>query len=335
MFASIPSPSSNALPLLGIRYYGLMIALGVLAAVLLARKRWGDAGHDPDQVADIAVWAVPAGLIGTRVYHVITDWEKYQDRPLEAFAIWNGGLGIPGGILFGVIAGVWACRHYNINVWEAADKLVPGLPLAQAVGRFGNYFNQELYGRPTDVPWALEIDPIHRPADMATQPTYHPTFAYEALWNVALCVVLCWIDDRKLLRRGKILPLYVLGYFTGRLWVEALRIDPATQLFGMRVNTVVSLTMIALGLAWFLWGGPLRPAEERGWDATEVPLDPAVSGTASPFDASMADRSTTSEMTDDGVVEPAPQVDGPGAEVGVAEGDDPQPDRRVDPDEGA
>lgn len=332
MLASIPSPSSNALPGLGVRYYGLMIALGVLAAVLLARKRWRDAGHDPDQVADIAVWAVPAGLIGTRVYHVITDWEKYKDQPLEALAIWNGGLGIPGGILFGVIAGVWACRHYNINVWEAIDKLVPGLPLAQAIGRFGNYFNQELYGRPTDVPWALEIDPIHRPADMPNQSTFHPTFAYEALWNVALCVLLCWADDRKVLRRGKILPLYLLGYFTGRLWVESLRIDPASQLFGMRVNTVISLTMIVVGLVWFAWGGPLRPAEERGWDLAPV-VDPSDAPESAGVASSVA--SAASEVANDGVVESGPQLDRPGAEVDIAEGDDAQGEGGIDPHEGA
>lgn len=322
MLASIPSPSSDAVPVVGIRWYGVMIALGVLAAVTLGRKRWAAAGRDPDEVADIAVWAVPAGLIGTRVYHVITDWENYRDRPIEVFYIWKGGLGIPGGILFGVLAGVWACRHYDIRVSLAIDKLIPGLPLAQAIGRFGNWFNQELYGRPTDLPWALEIDPLHRPADTPMEPTYHPTFAYEALWNVGLCVVLCWIDGRNLLRRGKLLPLYLLGYFTGRLWVEALRVDPANHIFGLRVNTVVSLVMIAVGLVWLLWGGPLRPEAERG-----VP-DPAL--------AALGDSAVpAAEQLDDRVVENGPAVDGPGAEIHVAESDDTQPDDGVDPHEGS
>lgn len=268
MLSSIPSPSSPFLPGIGIRYYGLMIALGVLAGVTLARRRWKAAGHNPDEISDVAVWAVPAGLIGARLYHVITDWNDLYSNGRwmwRAFEIWNGGLGIPGGIALGTLVGVLAARRYKIDVKRCADAMVPAIPLAQAIGRFGNYFNQELYGRPSTLPWAIEIDADKRP-NYPNASTFQPTFAYEALWNLGVVGLLIWIDSKKVLRPGKLLPTYVILYFTGRLWVEALRSDHANTLFGLRINTVVSLTMMLVGSIWLMWGGAMRPILERGSD---------------------------------------------------------------------
>ena len=201
--ASIPSPPSNGLSLgpLELRAYGVMIALGVLAAVWLSRRRWEARGGDPDQISRIALWAVPAGLIGARLYHVITDWKKFQSAGWpEIFAIWNGGLGIPGGMAAGILVGVWMARRQHMNQGEVIAAVVPGLPLAQAIGRLGNWFNQELFGSPTELPWGLEIDVAHRPAQYLDVETFHPTFLYEAVWNLLLCGLLVSIDRRRVRR---------------------------------------------------------------------------------------------------------------------------------------
>lgn len=202
--ASIPSPSTNVWDIgvgnfhLPLHVYGLMIALGVLAAIWLSRKRWASWGYDPDLVIDLAYWGVPGGLIGARLYHVITDFNRLYVHNLSGIVkIWDGGLGIPGGILGGVLAG-WICaRRHNAPVPDLLDMVAPAFPLAQAIGRFGNYFNQELYGRPTSLPWGLHIDGAHRPVDMIRYATYQPTFAYEALWNLGLMGVLLGIDAHR------------------------------------------------------------------------------------------------------------------------------------------
>lgn len=204
LVASIPSPSTNVWEItlgdfvLPLHIYGLMIALGVLAAIWLSRRRWASWGHDPDLVIDLAYWGVPGGLIGARLYHVITDYNRlYVDDFWGIFRIWDGGLGIPGGILGGVIAG-WICaRRRNAPVPDLMDMVAPALPLAQAIGRLGNWFNQELFGRPTDLPWGLRIDVEHRPLELIAFATYHPTFAYEALWNLGLVGVLIAIDRNR------------------------------------------------------------------------------------------------------------------------------------------
>lgn len=242
--AGIPSPESNAIG--PFRMYGLMIALGVIAAVWLARRRWAERGGDPEDMTTIALWAVPAGLIGARLYHVITDWKKYfPDRPLEALYVWQGGLGIPGGIALGVAVGLLVARKMQIRLPVGLDVVAPAIPLAQAIGRWGNWWNQELFGRPTDVPWALEVsDATAIEAGQAPGTTFHPTFLYESLWNLALVGVLLWLDRKRALRPGNLFALYIGGYFLGRLWVEAMRSDPASLLLGLRVNIWTSLVGI-------------------------------------------------------------------------------------------
>ena len=279
VIASIPSPGANSIEIgpVELRAYGLMIALGVIAAVWMSQHRWAARGGHPEEISRIALWAVPAGLIGARLYHVITDWKRFEaDGWLEALAIWKGGLGIPGGMAAGILTGLWMMRRQRMNRGEALAAMVPALPLAQAIGRVGNWFNQELYGSPTDLPWGLEIDRAHRPGQYLDVETFHPTFLYEALWNLALCVLLLALDRRRLAasapilvsdprrarRPGSILAVYILGYGLGRLWIEAVRIDSASLVWGVRVNIWMSLTLIASTTVYLLWTHrrPSRPS---------------------------------------------------------------------------
>ena len=255
LLASIPSPSFNALHLgpFQIRLYGVMIALGVLAAVTVAGRRWERQGGDRSDISAVAAWAVPAGLVGARAYHVITDPELFRGRWLHVFAIWEGGLGIPGGLLAGVVTGVVVVRRRGLPVGVLLDVVAPALPLAQAIGRLGNWFNQELFGRPTGLPWGLRIDPAHRPAGFEHVATFQPTFLYEALWNLLLVALLLWIEGRWQRRPGRLFALYVGGYSLGRLWVESLRIDHANAILGLRVNIWVSLVTLAVVAAFFAW----------------------------------------------------------------------------------
>jgi prolipoprotein diacylglyceryl transferase len=251
VFVALPSPSFRALDLgpIELRFYGLSIALGVLLAVALASSRWERRGGDPKHVSAIATWAVPAGLVGARLYHVATDWRRFEGRWIEVLHVWKGGLGIPGGLLAGVLSGYVVARRRGLPVPDLLDVVAPAIPLAQAVGRLGNWFNQELFGRPTDLPWGLEIDPTNRPVRYRDIATFHPTFLYESVWNLALVVLLLLLDRRRRLRPGSLFACYVTGYGLGRLWIEALRIDPASQLVGVRVNIWTSLLAIVGGTA--------------------------------------------------------------------------------------
>ena len=244
--ASIPSPTGNSLHVgpVELRAYGLMIALGVVVAVWIAQRRWRARGGNPDDITAIAVWAVPAGLVGARLYHVVTDISRFEGRWWHIVAVWEGGLGIPGGIAVGVLTGVVVARRRGLPVPDLLDTVAPALPVAQAIGRLGNWFNQELFGRPTDLPWAVRIDPAHRPDGLADQATFHPTFLYEAIWNLALAAVLVWVERRWHPRSGQLFAGYVAGYAAGRLWVESLRIDPATELLGIRLNVWVSAVVL-------------------------------------------------------------------------------------------
>ncbi|MDZ7677936.1 MAG: prolipoprotein diacylglyceryl transferase [Acidimicrobiales bacterium] len=275
---SIPSPSSGSLSLgpLDLRAYGLMIALGVVAAVWLAQRRWEGKGGDHDEIATVAMWAVPAGLIGARLYHVITDWQSYQGRWFDAVKIWEGGLGIPGGMALGVAVGLWVAHRRGIRIPVVLDAAVPALPLAQAIGRWGNWFNQELFGRPTELPWGLEIDPAHRPTDYADHATFHPTFLYESLWNLGLCLFLIWLNRTGRLRPGFLLAAYAGGYFLARLGIELLRVDPASLVLGVRINVWVSIVGLVTGLVLVVLGRR-RAGEEVDerpyWNRPEVAVE--------------------------------------------------------------
>lgn len=266
VLASIPSPSGSAIHLgpLQLRAYGLAIAIGVLVAVVVAQRRWATRGGDPADISSLAVWSVTAGLIGARAYHVITDHQKFQGRWLHAFAVWEGGLGIPGGLLVGVLTGVVIARRRGLPVGELLDVVAPAIPLAQAIGRLGNWFNQELFGRPTTLPWGLRIDPEHRPTGYTQFVTFHPTFLYEALWNLALAGLLVLYERTRPARRpGRLFALYVAGYGLGRLWVEALRIDAATTIAGVRVNIWVSILAVAGATAWLIiYRRPPAPSDQ-------------------------------------------------------------------------
>jgi prolipoprotein diacylglyceryl transferase len=280
----IPSPSQGVWHLgpVPIRAYALAIILGVIAAVWVGDKRWVARGGRAGEVGDVALWAVPAGLIGARLWHVATDHDLYfgsGGRPIAALEIWHGGLGIWGAIMGGLL-GAWVyCRRHGILVPPFADALAPGLLLAQVIGRFGNYFNQELFGRPTKLPWGLEIDAAHRPAGYEQYATFHPTFLYEALWNLAAIALILWLDRRFRLGHGRVFALYVMIYCLGRVWIENLRIDPVEleNVGGFRFNVWTSIVLFLAAAAYFVISAIRRPGREIspyvGERATD---DPAV-----------------------------------------------------------
>ena len=251
----LPSPSTGSLHLgpLELNAYGLMIALGVIAAVKLAGSRLERAGAGTrDDMSSIAVYAVIGGLVGARLYHVITDWSSFSNDLGRIPQVWKGGLGIPGGLVGGFAAGVWASKRRSVPVAPLLTAAAPASALAQAIGRWGNWFNQELFGRPTTLPWALEISPDKIPDGYAPGTTFHPTFLYESLWNLLLCVVLLAIDRRYQLRPGRLVAFYGAGYFTGRFWIEGLRIDRAHVLAGLRLNQWVSIVVVVACVAFLV-----------------------------------------------------------------------------------
>jgi prolipoprotein diacylglyceryl transferase len=276
LLASIPSPDFNTLDIgpLSIHIYGLMIALGIVAGTLFARARWQAKGHDGNDVLDIVIWVVIAGVIGARLYHVATDYQRFEGHWERAFEIWKGGLGIWGGVAAGSLAVIVLCRWRKYDGLGILDAMAPGIALAQAIGRWGNWFNQELFGEPTTLPWALEIDPVNRPAGFRDVATFHPTFLYESLYSLVVVVgVLLWAERRFQLKRGQVFALYIPLYTFGRFWLENLRIDDANLVAGLRVNAWVSAALFVFGIAWFVWLGrrDLRHEEASPTDAAESP----------------------------------------------------------------
>ncbi|CAN5423936.1 prolipoprotein diacylglyceryl transferase [soil metagenome] len=249
--ASIPSPSQGVWHLgpFPLRAYALAILLGIVAAVILTRRRWVERGGIADDVLEIVFWAVPFGIVGGRIYHVISSPDAYfgvGGHPWKAFAIWEGGLGIWGAIALGGVGAWIGCRRQGVRMPAFADAVAPGLLVAQAIGRLGNWFNQELFGGPTTLPWGLEIDDAHLPAGYASGTLFHPTFLYELLWNLAAAGVLIWLDRRFKLGHGRVFALYVVLYTSGRLWIELLRIDPAHTIGPFRLNVWTSI-VVGLG----------------------------------------------------------------------------------------
>jgi prolipoprotein diacylglyceryl transferase len=282
LLASIPSPSSGALTIgpLSIHAYGLMIALGVIAGVWLLGRRL-EAMHvgTREDASAIAVWAVIAGVIGSRLYHVVTDWGSFQHDLGRIPQLWRGGLGIPGGILFGTLAALWAFKRRGIAPAVGLTAATPSLPLAQAIGRWGNWWNQELFGKATTLPWGLRVDAGKIPAGFAPGTTFHPTFLYESLWNFGLCIALLWIDRRFKLRPGRLFAVYVVGYSIGRFWVEGPR-DPAHSYGGLRLNQWVALGAGVIALAyllmdWYLHRGAVEVPEQDLHDPDQEEPDEA------------------------------------------------------------
>jgi prolipoprotein diacylglyceryl transferase len=266
---SIPSPSDGVWDLgpLPLRGYALCIIAGIVVAVWLGERRWVARGGRPGQVQDVALWAVPFGIIGGRIYHVITDAERYFGSgrdPVEALYVWQGGLGIWGAISLGALGAYIGARRQGVKFPPLADALAPGIVLAQAIGRWGNWFNQELFGRPTDLPWGLEIDPAHRPAGYSDESTFHPTFLYEFGWDVAVAALVIWADRRFRMGHGRAFALYVAAYCVGRAWIEMLRIDPvaADDVLGLRLNVWTSLVLFLLAVAYIVWSSRRHPGRE-------------------------------------------------------------------------
>lgn len=249
LVATIPSPSSGSLSLgpLRLNAYGLMIALGVIAAVRIAGHRAETRGTATrEDMAAIAMWGVPAGVVGGRLYHVVTSLDSFRGRWIETLYVWHGGLGIWGGIALGVLAGMWKASRLGIDVIDIADCAAPGIVVAQAIGRWGNWWNQELFGRPTTLPWALSVsESTARAAGYPAGTTFHPTFLYESLACLFIAWVLVRAERRPGNRRGRTFLLYVAGYTVFRFFIEGIRIDPAHHVGGMRLNQWVSLVVLA------------------------------------------------------------------------------------------
>ncbi|MBA2475651.1 MAG: prolipoprotein diacylglyceryl transferase [Actinobacteria bacterium] len=263
--ASIPSPSSGELSLgpLSIHLYGLTLLAAIAACVVLTGVRWRRLGGDWDLILQVAVWGVAAGIVGARLYHVVTSWSEVPEPKWRGvFAVWEGGLGVWGGIALGVLVGAVVVRRAGQSVRLMMDAVAPGLLLAQAIGRIGNWWNQELFGRPSDLPWALEIDPVNRPTAYVQNATFHPTFLYELVYNLAGVAVLLWVGSRFRIRPPALFALYVAIYTFGRFFEELLRIDPSHELGPLRLNAWVSIVVFLASAGFFVWWQYLRRSSE-------------------------------------------------------------------------
>ncbi|MGL4305144.1 MAG: prolipoprotein diacylglyceryl transferase [Mycobacteriaceae bacterium] len=305
LLAYIPSPSQGVWELgpFPIRAYALWIILGIVVALYLGERRWIARGGDAGVVYDVAIWAVPFGLVGGRLYHVATDWRKYfgdgPAQPFDAIKIWDGGLGIWGAVFLGAVGAWVGCRRRGIALPAFGDAVAPGIIAAQAIGRLGNFFNQELYGRETEVPWGLEI--FYRENDrgqvsphlldgVSTGEVFavvHPTFLYELLWNVVIFGLLLYADRRFTLGHGRLFALYVAGYCMGRFWIELLRADEATQIAGIRINSFTSAIIFICAVGYLIVATKGR--EEQGTLGREIGTDEdGVSSSAAPTDTEPA-----------------------------------------------
>ncbi|MEU6667396.1 prolipoprotein diacylglyceryl transferase [Streptomyces sp. NPDC046727] len=284
--AYIPSPSHGVLYLgpIPLRGYAFCIIIGVFIAVWYGNKRWIARGGQSGTVADIAVWAVPFGLVGGRLYHVITDYELYFSEGrdwVDAFKVWEGGLGIWGAIALGALGAWIGARRRGIPMPAYADAVAPGIAFAQAMGRWGNWFNQELYGRETHLPWALHITS----SEGGRVPGYyHPTFLYESLWCIGVALLVIWADRRFKLGHGRAFALYVAAYCVGRGWIEYLRVDDAHHILGLRLNVWTALIVFLLAVLYFVVSAKKRPGREEVVEPAAVAsggaADGAVDGSA-------------------------------------------------------
>jgi len=265
---SIPSPSHGVLQLgpVPLRGYALMIIAGIAVAIWLGDKRWVARGGKPGQVSEVAMWAVPFGVLGGRIYHVLTDWPAYfgsGGRGLSAtFKIWEGGLGIWGAIALGAVGAYIGCARQGMKLAPFADAIAPGLVFAQAIGRWGNWFNQELYGRPTSLPWGLEIDRAYRPLDYLNNPTFHPTFLYESIACAALGCFLLWADRKFVFGYGRLFALYLAIYCAARGVIETIRVDDALHILGIRLNVFTAIFVGIGALIFYVRSVERFPGQE-------------------------------------------------------------------------
>jgi prolipoprotein diacylglyceryl transferase len=252
----IPSPSSGSIHLgpLRLNAYGLMIAIGVIVAVRIAGRRAENKGvGTTEDISSIAMWAVPAGVIGGRAYHVLTDYERFQGQWFDAIKIWQGGLGIWGGVTAGVAVGWWCARRRGLDAWWIISCAAPAIAIAQAIGRWGNWFNQELFGRPTTLPWALEVsNNVAVKAGYMAGTTFHPTFLYESVGCIVLAWLLIRLERRITPARGRLFAWYVAGYTVLRFGTESIRIDSAHHVGGMRLNQWVAIGVFAAAVMFLV-----------------------------------------------------------------------------------
>jgi len=307
--AHIPSPSINSFNIgpLVIHFYALAYLVGIAAAIIITRRRWKAVGGDPDIVGDIALWSVPAGIIGGRIYFDITTPMDIPHVWYGVFAVWDGGLGIWGGIALATVVGLWRLRRHGVNTAQFMDAVAPALLVAQGIGRIGNYFNKELFGRPTSLPWGLEIPFQYRvaggiPTKYLNAATFQPTFLYELIFDFAWAAVLVWLGHHRRIKPPGLFALYVFGYSAYRIFEESLRIDSSVYFLGLRLNTYIASALALIGLFWF-WRSQRRPdpVESVDPDPSAAAADPAAnaataaSGTA---DADAADADNLSDHTD-------------------------------------
>jgi prolipoprotein diacylglyceryl transferase len=296
LLATIPPPPAPGIQLgpIDLRLYGVLIAIGAYLALRMTVSRYEKLGGDPELAEKGLLVGLVCGLIGARIGYVIPRTGDFLTRPQDILAIWQGGLTIFGGLFFGSLGAIVYLRRKHMDVPAMLTAVAPALPLAQAIGRWGNYFNQELYGRPTDLPWALEVEERFRRPGYEAFSTFHPTFLYESLWNLTLVGVLLWIDRRGTLKRGSLILVYLIGYGIGRGWIEALRIDTVERYLGLSRNNWIALLIIVIGVVGLWW-----------WERRAVPADVGADEDADE-DAVAATEPDTAE---DAVEDTAPGTD--------------------------
>jgi prolipoprotein diacylglyceryl transferase len=283
----IPSPPANGISIgpLRLHAYGLLIACGIAAAVWLAQRRWSRIGGAPGTMATLAVWGVPGGLIGARLYSLATSWGVDTGHDwVRAFEIWRGGLGIWGAVVGGIITGGIGAHRMKLPFKPLVDSVAPAFALGQAIGRWGNYFNQELFGWPSKLPWALEISPPQRPPHYLADATFQPTFLYECIWDLGVVVALIWAERRFRIRRGYLIFPYAFLYTFGRFWTEYMRVDPADRFGGLRLNDWTAIAVFIAALTIFVLRGRAAPGKERSGDP--LPGTPAAAASEATAESS-------------------------------------------------